>query len=350
MSAVLEVRDLNKSFGGIVVADAIDLTLPAGRVLGLIGPNGAGKTSLFNLSSGIFPADAARSRLMANAHRPAQDVQARAARIGPHLAEHPSLSVPVSARQSHCRVSPLSGRRWCRLALGQAGIRREDAQTRRKSARHPGAVRLRGRCRQDRRRPHIRAAEARRGREGADERRSCLLLDEPMAGVEGQAYATMQRVVRDVAASGVAVGVVEHNVAFIRDLCDEGVFMFSGKVLARGSVADLIADSRSQNSTSEPELMLEIDSISAGYGSLTALETFLPACPTEARLGIFGHNGAGKTTLLSCIIGAHAPSCGKVRFNGEPVHTGQCRRTCGAGSPSCPRGTTSSRTFRSRRT
>ena len=59
-----------------------------------------------------------------------------------------------------------------------------------------------------------------------------------------QAYATMQQVVRDVAASGVAVCVVEHNVAFIRDLCDEGVFMFAGRMLARGTVAELIADPR----------------------------------------------------------------------------------------------------------
>jgi branched-chain amino acid transport system ATP-binding protein len=49
----------------------------------------------------------------------------------------------------------------------------------------------------------------------------CLLLDEPMAGVEGQAYETMQSIVREVAASGVAVCVVEHNMAFVRDLCDE---------------------------------------------------------------------------------------------------------------------------------
>ncbi len=51
MVEVLEVRDLNKRFGGIVVADDIDLGLAKGRVLGLIGPNGAGKTSLFNLVS-----------------------------------------------------------------------------------------------------------------------------------------------------------------------------------------------------------------------------------------------------------------------------------------------------------
>ena len=47
---------------------------------------------------------------------------------------------------------------------------------------------------------------------------------------------------RQVAESGVAVCVVEHNIAFIQDLCDEGVFMFSGAIMARGSVADLIRD------------------------------------------------------------------------------------------------------------
>ena len=46
-----------------------------------------------------------------------------------------------------------------------------------------------------------------------------LLLDEPMAGVEGSNYVTMQRVVHDEAAAGRAICVVEHNVGFIKDLC-----------------------------------------------------------------------------------------------------------------------------------
>jgi branched-chain amino acid transport system ATP-binding protein len=54
------VTGLCKRFGGIVVADAIDLTVPAGRIVGLIGPNGAGKTSFFNLVSGVVPPDAGR--------------------------------------------------------------------------------------------------------------------------------------------------------------------------------------------------------------------------------------------------------------------------------------------------
>src|SRR6185437_16856106 len=53
----------------------------------------------------------------------------------------------------------------------------------------------------------------------------CLLLDEPMAGVEGSNYETMQRIVRDEAAAVRAVCVIEHNVSFIKDLCTEAVFM-----------------------------------------------------------------------------------------------------------------------------
>ena len=58
MAGVLEVKNLSKSFDGIVVARNVDLALQSGRVLGLIGPNGAGKTSLFNLICGVVRPDA----------------------------------------------------------------------------------------------------------------------------------------------------------------------------------------------------------------------------------------------------------------------------------------------------
>ena len=63
LTDVLTVEGLCKAFGGIVVADNIDLTLRRGRVLGLIGPNGAGKTSLFNLVCGVVKPDAGRIAL-----------------------------------------------------------------------------------------------------------------------------------------------------------------------------------------------------------------------------------------------------------------------------------------------
>jgi branched-chain amino acid transport system ATP-binding protein len=70
---------------------------------------------------------------------------------------------------------------------------------------------------------------------------SCLLLDEPMAGVEGPAYEAIKKVVRDEADVGRAVCIVEHNIAFVGDLCDRAIFMFNGRVIRTGTVDELVA-------------------------------------------------------------------------------------------------------------
>lgn len=56
-SAVLEVRDVRKKFGGLVAVDDVSFTVSQGEVLGLIGPNGAGKTTLFDLINGFLELD-----------------------------------------------------------------------------------------------------------------------------------------------------------------------------------------------------------------------------------------------------------------------------------------------------
>lgn len=56
MTPLLELRDVRKQYGRIVVADAVSFSL-AGGCLGLVGPNGAGKTSLFNLIAGTATPD-----------------------------------------------------------------------------------------------------------------------------------------------------------------------------------------------------------------------------------------------------------------------------------------------------
>ncbi|MGB1082727.1 MAG: ATP-binding cassette domain-containing protein, partial [Alphaproteobacteria bacterium] len=55
---LLELKAVSKSFGSLVVADAIDLQVGRGDALGIIGPNGAGKTTLFNLITGGLKPDA----------------------------------------------------------------------------------------------------------------------------------------------------------------------------------------------------------------------------------------------------------------------------------------------------
>lgn len=57
MNAILRLDSVNKAFGAVKVADALSFELNQGEALGVIGPNGAGKTSMFNLITGVLPAD-----------------------------------------------------------------------------------------------------------------------------------------------------------------------------------------------------------------------------------------------------------------------------------------------------
>ncbi|WP_445680690.1 ABC transporter ATP-binding protein [Radicibacter daui] len=63
MANLLEVEELRKSYGSLVVTDSVSLSVGEGEALGVIGPNGAGKTTLFSLITGATRPDAGRVRL-----------------------------------------------------------------------------------------------------------------------------------------------------------------------------------------------------------------------------------------------------------------------------------------------
>lgn len=54
---ILQVKNVNKAFGGVITAENVNMTVEKGQIRGLIGPNGAGKTTLLNLISGIYEVD-----------------------------------------------------------------------------------------------------------------------------------------------------------------------------------------------------------------------------------------------------------------------------------------------------
>src|SRR4051794_19708878 len=60
MAALLEIRDVNKSFDSLQALVACSFQVEAGEILGVIGPNGSGKTTLFNLIAGFLPPDGGR--------------------------------------------------------------------------------------------------------------------------------------------------------------------------------------------------------------------------------------------------------------------------------------------------
>ncbi len=235
---ILRLEGVCKRFGGIVVADDISLSLHAGDVLGLIGPNGAGKTTLFNLIAGLIQPDAGRIYLQGKPLTGPLHQRARAgvARTWQHMRLFRSMTV-----LENMLVAPRDypGESMLLSMMGARSVHRAEAAARDRAMHvldRMGLANTAGNIVVDLpfgQQKLIGLARALMN-DGP-----CLLLDEPMAGVEGSNYETMQRVVRDEAAAGRAVCVVEHNVSFIKDLCTEAVFMSYGRILQRGSVDDL---------------------------------------------------------------------------------------------------------------
>ena len=78
-------------------------------------------------------------------------------------------------------------------------------------------------------------------------------------------------------------------------------------------------------------LLLEAEGLTKSFGALRVLDGLdLSLSPGEA-VGVVGPNGAGKTTLLSVLVGAHAPTSGKVRFRGEDVTATSTAERCRRG-------------------
>jgi ABC-type branched-subunit amino acid transport system ATPase component len=235
---VIRIRQLSKRFGGVVVADDINLTIDSGAIVGLIGPNGAGKTSLFNLISGAVPPDSGSISLEGMAIE-GMPMYARGrlgiSRSWQHNRLFPSLTVldNVLLAERSARATSLL-QRFSRKRSHERPAKRDRAMAQLERVRMAHAA-------------HRFPTELSYGKQKLiglarvlmhDGR--CMLLDEPMAGVEGPAYESIKTVVREEAAAGRAICVVEHNISFIKDLCDVAVFMFAGRIVQTGTIDEML--------------------------------------------------------------------------------------------------------------
>lgn len=241
MSVVLRVENVDKAFGGIVVADKVNIEIARGEILGLIGPNGAGKTSLFNLISGVYRPDA--GHIFLNGARIDGQPLYRRARNGIARTWQNMLLFTTMTVLENLLIAPRSypGESIFQLTFGRDRVRQAEAAAQVRAMQVLERVGLAGAANAmvtDLPFGHQKLIGLSRALMNDGD---LLLLDEPMAGVEGTAYETMQRVVRQEAEAGRAVCVVEHNVSFIKDLCTRAIFMSNGRILQAGTVDELLA-------------------------------------------------------------------------------------------------------------
>jgi branched-chain amino acid transport system ATP-binding protein len=235
----LEGVSLTKWYGGLAALDDVSVATTAGEIAALIGPNGAGKTTLFSCLTGVERPDAGQVLL------DGQDVTSLSsdarARLGigrtfQRLAIFATMTVADNLRVgAENRTTAPAVRRIGRLLAGLVGVSTGDARA--DNLRVDEVIELLGLG-------PVRDAPAGTLPTGTLRlvelgRALChdpkvLLLDEPASGLDTAETAGLQRVLRDVASTGVGVLLVEHDVDLVFDLADRVYAMAEGRLIASG--------------------------------------------------------------------------------------------------------------------
>jgi len=224
MSA-LEVRSVTVSFGGRRALSDVTLQADAGSITGLIGPNGAGKTTLFNVICGLQPPSSGSVLLGGD------DVT----RLAPFKRARRGLA------RTFQRLEPfglLTVRENVSLAAGLGGGAEPDRLAQDLLERL-GVAEM-AEVRADRL-PTGQARLVELARALATGPR-VLLLDEPASGQDEAETAHFATVLREVAADGVAILLVEHDIQLVMDVCRDIHVLDLGRVLASGTAEEIRHD------------------------------------------------------------------------------------------------------------
>ena len=228
---ILSLSDVTKRFGGLTVSDKVSFDVSGGSRTALIGPNGAGKTTLFNLMSGVYPLDGgtitlegqridhlpSRMRIARGLSRSFQNI-----RLMPHLSviENVMLGQHAQADSLKDLLTPISwmrSGRWRRLALDRLEAAGLDVDPDAEVSSLPYGVRKKIEV--------VRALMS---------KPRLLMLDEPAAGLNPRETASLSAFLKDVAADGVTLLVVEHDMSFVHDLCERTLVLNFGRLIYEG--------------------------------------------------------------------------------------------------------------------
>ncbi|MEV2254031.1 branched-chain amino acid ABC transporter permease/ATP-binding protein [Streptomyces sp. NPDC050147] len=233
----LTAHNITATYGDFTALDGVDLTVPPGHITAVVGPNGAGKSTLFHCLAGTLrPATghitfAGRDITRTPAHA---RTRLGLARTFQQLAVFPSLTitenVQVAADQTKTR-HPRPNPRPTPTPTPQPATHQA---LRLLSLHHPT---IRHHLAADLPTGTLRRVELARALAG---RPHTLLLDEPAAGLDTAEVAALARVLRALAADGMALLVVEHDIDLVADLADTVHVMAAGRIVASGPPAEVL--------------------------------------------------------------------------------------------------------------
>ncbi len=239
MSA-LELRELEKSFGGLRVSAAVSLSVEPGERRLIIGPNGAGKTTLFNLITGELRPDAGAVRLFDSditrvpSRRRAHLGLARTYQI---ITLFPGETLLRNVMLSLLGLSPLRWNPMARLDRQAALIEGARAALARVGLDHLTERPLSQTAYGERRRVEIAMALAQQPK--------VLLLDEPFAGLSIEERRDVQELLAAIPRD-VTIIMIEHDMDVALDFAERITVLHFGRIEVEGTRAEIVAHPRTK--------------------------------------------------------------------------------------------------------
>jgi branched-chain amino acid transport system permease protein len=239
---VATLAGLGKEYGGVHAVRNIDLEVRSGEVVGLIGPNGAGKTTLVNMISGLVPPSSGSATVLGVPIGRTPVHKLAAAGVS-RTFQHSKLFNRLSALENVLVGGHLVSRpTFLRRMLWLPSARRDERAALEHAARclrrvglaDTGGNRASSLSYGDQRRLEIARALA------SDP--SLLILDEPAAGMNHVEAAKLSALITSLAADGLTILFIEHNVGMVLETCTRVVVLNFGQVIASGSPQDIAAD------------------------------------------------------------------------------------------------------------
>ncbi|BBC29211.1 ABC transporter, ATP-binding protein [Streptomyces graminofaciens] len=329
LDSVAEVRDLRVEVDGRAIVDGVRLSARPGRVTALVGASGSGKTTTGLALLGEYPPGA----------RVTGDVRLAAGGLVGYIPQHPA-AVLNPARRITALLTDIARPQVRHLPRAR---RREAARERvlraLTEAQLPDARSLL------RRYPHQLSG----GQQQRVVLAQALLLgarvivaDEPTTGQDALTKSRVVNQLAAVAARGIAVVLLSHDLDVVRALADEVLVMRAGRVVESGPPQRLWLAPRHEwtrallqgqmslprsAASADPapgEPVLRIRDLVARHrdgarGTTVVLRApALDLCPGEC-LAVVGRSGSGKTTLARCLAGLHREHDGEIALDGTPL-------------------------------
>ncbi|MCX5330663.1 ABC transporter ATP-binding protein [Streptomyces sp. NBC_00140] len=323
---VAEIRELRVEIDGRAIVDGVNLRVRPGKVTALVGASGSGKTTTGLALLGEYPAGA----------RVAGDVRLTADGPVGYVPQHPA-AVLNPAR----RVGALL------YDIARAQVRHVPRAERRAAARERVLRALSDAQLQDaeallRRHPHQLSG----GQQQRVVLAQALLLgarvvvaDEPTTGQDALTKSRVVEQLAAVAARGIAVVLLSHDLDVVRALADEVLVMREGRVVESGPVERLwraprhawtrrLLDERRVpvRDAVDGRPVLEVRDLTAVHGTTTVLRAPRLTLRAGECLAVVGRSGSGKTTLARCLAGLHRDFAGEVLLDGSALPRSLRRR------------------------